>query len=312
LCIPFGEFFLSLHLHTQLLSINPLISCTDWMGQQEELDVYAAMAYSLLDMLTQWNSWRPSDAVRERELCRAMRSGLPRFHAYCCALPLARLGTGHVDMEAAMARAHMQRYWWQMQLAAMYEVGNAVNSARCSAVSSYYDKRLRKLRRAKERDKASIDEMLWEKSQALAAVSEPLDELLPAVPDARDAAAVKYHQLARDELGHDWRCSSKLFHLVRAYGTGLLLLQATVIRVQRLYDLSDDEYAVLLALLRHCPRLGHFTRAVSATIEATCAGHANSEPQSLECLRDLVHERSHTALLRASAAASATLQALGW
>jgi hypothetical protein len=29
LCIPFSEFFLSLHLHTQLLSINPLISCTD-------------------------------------------------------------------------------------------------------------------------------------------------------------------------------------------------------------------------------------------------------------------------------------------
>jgi hypothetical protein len=49
------------------------------MGQQEELDVYAAMAYLLLDILTQWNSWQPSDAVRKRELCRAMRSGPPRF-----------------------------------------------------------------------------------------------------------------------------------------------------------------------------------------------------------------------------------------
>ncbi len=199
-----------------------------------------------------------------------------------------------------------------MQLAAMYEVGNTVNSARCSAVSSHYDKRLRKLHRAKERDKASIDEMLREKAQALAAVPEPLDELLPAVPDARDAAAVKRRQLACDQLGHNWRCGRKLFHLVRAYGTGLLLLQAPVMRVQRLYRLSDDEYAVLLALLRHCPRLGHFTRAVSAAYEATCARHANSEQQSLERLRDLVRERSHTALLRASAAASATLQALGW
>jgi hypothetical protein len=56
LCIPFGEFFLYLHLHTQLLSINPLISRTDWIGQQEELNVYAAMACSLLDILTLWDS----------------------------------------------------------------------------------------------------------------------------------------------------------------------------------------------------------------------------------------------------------------
>jgi hypothetical protein len=175
LCIPYGEFFYSFHLHTQLLSINPLISCTDWMGQQEELDMYAAMAYSLLDILTQWNSWRLSDAMCERELCRAMRGGPPRFHTYCRALPLERLGAGHVDVEAATARTYVQRYWWQMQLAAMYEVGNAINSAQCSAMSSHYDKRLRKLRRAKERDKASIDKMLREKAQALATVPEPLD-----------------------------------------------------------------------------------------------------------------------------------------
>jgi hypothetical protein len=194
-----------------------------------------------------------------------------------------------------------------MQLAAMYEVGNAVNSARCSTMSSHYNKRLRKLRRAKKHNKASIDETLREKAQALAALPEPLDELRPAVPDARDAAAVKRRQLACDELGHDWRCGRKLFHHVCAYGTGLLLLQAPIMRVQRLYHLSDDEYAVLLALLRHCPCLGHFTRAVSAAYEATCASHANSKQQSLERLRNLVHERSHTALLRASAVASATL-----
>jgi hypothetical protein len=240
-----------------------------------------------------------------------MHGAPPRFHPYCCALPLARLDAGRVDVEAATARVHVQRYWWQMQLAAMYEVGDAVNSARCSAVSSHYDKRLRKLRRAKERDKASIDKTLREKAQALAAVPEPFEELLPAVPNAPDAAAVKRRQLARDELGHDWRCGRKLFHLVRVCGTGLLL-QAPVMCVLRLYRLSDEEYAVLLALLWHCPRLGHFTRAVSAAYEAMCAGHANSEQQSLERLCDLVRKRSHTALLRASAAASATLQALGW
>ncbi len=141
---------------------------------------------------------------------------------------------------------------------------------------------------------------------------EPLDELLPAVPNARNVAAIKQRQLARDELDHNWRCSRKLLHLTRAYGTGLLLLQAPVMRMQRLYRLSDDEYAVLLALLQNCARLGHFTRAVSAAYEATCATHANSEQQSLECLRNLVCERSHMALLRASAATSATLQALGW
>jgi hypothetical protein len=154
--------------------------------------------------------------------------------------------------------------------------------------------------------------MLREKAQVLTAVPEPLDELLPAAPDACNAAAVKQRQLACDELGHDWRCGRKLFHLVRVYGTGLLLLQAPVMRVQRLYRLSDDVYAVLLALLRHCPRLRHFMRAVSAAYEATYAGQANSEQQSLERLCDLVGEPSHTALLRASAAASATLQALGW
>ncbi len=194
----------------------------------------------------------------------------------------------------------------------MCEVGNAVNSARCCAISSHYDKRLRKLHWPKERDTVSSDEKLQEKAQALAAVPEPLDELLPAVPDASDLAAVKRRQLARDELGHDWRCGRKLFHLVCAYNTGLLLLQAHVMHMQRLYRLSDDEYTALLALLQHCPHLGHFTRAMLAAYKATCAAHANSEQQSLERLRDLVRERSHTVLLCTSAAASATLQVLGW
>ncbi len=69
---------------------------------------------------------------------------------------------------------------------------------------------------------------------------------------------------------------------------GLLLLQAPVMHVHRLYRLSDDEYAVLLTLLQHCPRLGYFTRAMLAAYEATCAGHINSEQQLLKRLRDLV------------------------
>jgi hypothetical protein len=48
-------------------------------------------------------------------------------------------------------------------------------------------------------------------------------------------------------------------------------------RVKRLYRLPDDEYAVLLALLRHCRCFRHFTRAVSGVYEATYAEHANSE-----------------------------------
>ncbi len=84
------------------------------MRQQEELNVYAAMEYSLLDIFMQWNSWRLSDAVRERKLCRAMCGGLPCFYAYCRALSPAQLGAGQVDVEAATASAHVQRYWWQM------------------------------------------------------------------------------------------------------------------------------------------------------------------------------------------------------
>jgi hypothetical protein len=69
---------------------------------------------------------------------------------------------------------------------------------------------------------------------------------------------------------------------------------------------------VLLALLRHCPRFRHFTRAVSGAYEATCVGHANSEQQPLERLRDFVRQRNNAALQRASAAGTATLYALGW
>jgi hypothetical protein len=42
-------------------------------GKQTELDAYAHVARSLLDTLAQWNSWQPSAAVCEGELCRAMR-----------------------------------------------------------------------------------------------------------------------------------------------------------------------------------------------------------------------------------------------
>jgi hypothetical protein len=93
---------------------------------------------------------------------------------------------------------------------------------------------------------------------------------------------------------------------------GLLLLEAPVMRVKRLYRLPDDEYAVLLALLRHCPRFCHFMPAVSGAYEVTCAGHANSEQQPLERLRDVVRQRNNAVLQRASTMGTATLYALGW
>ncbi len=52
--------------------------------------------------------------MRECELYRAMHNGPPCFHAYCRALPLVGLGASRVDVEAATAHAHVQRYWWQM------------------------------------------------------------------------------------------------------------------------------------------------------------------------------------------------------
>ncbi len=66
---------------------------------------------------------------------------------------------------------------------------------------------------------------------------------------------------------------------MQTYGTGLLLLQAPVMRIQRLYRLPDNEYVVLLTLLRQCPCLGHFMRTMSAAYKVTCAAHANSEQQ---------------------------------
>jgi hypothetical protein len=239
--------------------------------------VYAHVAHSLLDTFAQWNSWQPSAAVRKDELCRAMRRSEQRFYSYCRALPLAQLSAGRVDVEAAMARAHVQRSWWQMQLAAMYEMGNTRYSAQCATVCAEWQPWLRSVRQAKPRNEPALAGVLWQKEQALAAVREPLDELLPPVPNASNAVAAKRHQLACDQLGHNWRCGRKLIYLVRRYGTGLLLLEAPVMRVKRLYRLPDDEYAVLLALLRHCPCFRHFTRAVSGAYEATCTKHANSE-----------------------------------
>jgi hypothetical protein len=78
-------------------------------GKQTELDAYAHVAHSLLDTFAQWHSWQPSAAVREGELCRAMRRGKQRFYAYCRSLPLAQLSAGRVDVEAATACAHVQR-----------------------------------------------------------------------------------------------------------------------------------------------------------------------------------------------------------
>ncbi len=78
-------------------------------GKQMELDAYAHVAHSLLDTFAQWHSWQPSAAVREGELCRAMRRGKQRFYAYCRSLPLAQLSAGRVDVEAATACAHVQR-----------------------------------------------------------------------------------------------------------------------------------------------------------------------------------------------------------
>ncbi len=48
--------------------------------------------------------------MRERELCLAMHGGPPRFNTYCRALPLARLSASRINVEAATARAYVQRY----------------------------------------------------------------------------------------------------------------------------------------------------------------------------------------------------------
>jgi hypothetical protein len=117
-----------------------------------------------------------------------------------------------------------------MELAAMYEVGNARYSSQRAAVCAEWQPRLRSARQAKPCIEPALAGMLWHKEQALAAVREPLDELLPAVPDERNAAAAKRRQLARNQLGHNWCCGRKLVHLVWCYGTGLLLLEAPVMR----------------------------------------------------------------------------------
>jgi hypothetical protein len=43
--------------------------------RRQELNAYTDLANTPLTVFAQWNTWQPSSAVRERELCSAMRGG---------------------------------------------------------------------------------------------------------------------------------------------------------------------------------------------------------------------------------------------
>jgi hypothetical protein len=96
----------------------------------------------------------------------------------------------------------------------MYEVGNTRYSAQRAAISAEWQPWQRSVCQAKPRNEPALAGVLRQKEQALAAMRELLNELLPAVPDVRDAAAAKRCQLTRDQLGHNWRYGRKLVHLV--------------------------------------------------------------------------------------------------
>jgi hypothetical protein len=99
------------------------------------------------------------------------------------------------------------------------------------------------------------------------------------------------------------------------YSTGLLVLSAPVMHVERLYQLPGHAYAVLLAKLYHCPGFGNFCRAVMAAYKAmlqqsTIVGTGTHAQQPLERLRKIARKGSCAALYCTGEACIKTLQLL--
>jgi hypothetical protein len=88
-------------------------------------------------------------------------------------------------------RALVHSFWSNMQLAAMYELGNRSHQAQCAIVCDEFKCPLRHARRAKRCDKNAIADLERRWAWGIAAIPNVLNELLPAVPDACNTAAVK-------------------------------------------------------------------------------------------------------------------------
>jgi hypothetical protein len=169
------------------------------------MDAYADLAASLLHVFALWHTWQPSEAVRERELCRALHGSRRRFDEYCESLLLSVLEAGIADTAAESARAQARQPWARMQLAISFELRRSSYNARRDEVRRRWNRRLRSARRAKQRGEDAITALESQKKQALDAVAVPLEGLPPPVPDARDKAAVRQRRLAKDKLDHERR-----------------------------------------------------------------------------------------------------------
>jgi hypothetical protein len=118
-------------------------------------------------------------------------------------------------------------------------------------------------------------------------VVKPLDACLGPC-DRRASASEEEERKNRWQLlAESQRTGNKVAHMLETYGEGILLMQAPVMNMMRLYRMRDQEFKELNADLRSSAWFGGFVRAVTAAFQAAVfnTGVGNNLTQPIDWLQ---------------------------
>jgi hypothetical protein len=282
-----------------LLTPSPLPK--DHYGKQEEVEAFAQLAQTLVQAFERWYDGRLCEQVVESRLLAALAKRGSHFGNYCALLSLASVAAGVQGTAADLVRTMACQQLALLQFWQKVEPQHKAYRDACSEVRRQFQKLLRRAARAWE----PVDDIQARRSQMLASVPSPYNEILPPVHDVagRKCARRKWEEV------RTW--GAPLSQLIGCYGSGIMAMAPPVMELERLCRFRQKDFDALQVQLQRCPYFASFCAMVTAALVATVQRqHTLAEYWPLDGLCSVAREPTHEALVRAGQASAAALKLL--
>ncbi len=298
----FYSFFLPPSiLYSSCTFTNSLSPTQRSLRQAGEVEAFAQLAQTLVQAFERWYDGRLCEQVVESRLLAALAKRGSHFGNYCALLSLASVAAGVQGTAADSVRTMARQQLALLQFWQKVEPQHKAYRDACSEVRRQFQKLLRRAARAWE----PVDDIQARRSQMLASVPSPYNEILPPVHDVagRKCARRKWEEV------RTW--GAPLSQLIGCYGSGIMAMAPPVMELERLCRFRQKDFDALQVQLQRCPYFASFCAMVTAALVATVQRqHTLAEYRPLDGLCSVARERTHEALVRAGQASAAALKLL--
>ncbi len=252
------------------------------LNTELELRAYGTLARQLVSTLAQWNSHQHGLAMPVHEIYSESRKGRNALRCYFQSQSseyvlrcLERSKQARIQAETCELLAHLQFADWVRKRGQLYE-------QEWHAITADYEEMRSRVPRGQ---RPQLHEEMIEARQIIAV--KPLDICLGPCDRRASASEKTDRKNCLQLLGKTQRTGNKVAHMLETYGEGILLMQAPVLNMMRLYGMSEKEFRELNADLQSSAWFGGFVRAVTAAFQAAVFNTAggNNLTQPIEWLQ---------------------------